>query len=447
MQGDTLVLSFRGTDREDPIVQDGTTYVPEALAAHYKAFRSLIDSAFDYVQSHDGIHNIVVSGHSLGGAMVDIFTMVDAARFRELRPDGLTLISMASSGLPKELPTYMKSYDFDPAVVTVKEQEILGVPTGVYTIKNLTPPADYVSLTNAEDRAHFPDNYPDFPEAPGLAPILTLKENKHFGADVIFDNPNIENTDVAYYDPLTNPFDWRGMGAEHNSALLWANLQGLLSDPLKGLYGSQSLIFGITDYNTAVDWDGSPVPLFEGYDYLDEPGFDDDSGDKSLTGDRGANYMLGLTGDDRIDGRGGGDVLSGGAGRDVLAGGAGNDRLSGGTERDVQSGGTGGDRFFFTDLTHSGTGAARDVIMDFNVGEGDRIAVSLIDASVAAGGNQAFSLMIGATGFTGEGQVTALQNGDDTLLRFNVAGTGVSEMDILLKNVLAASLTADQFIL
>ena len=446
VQGDTLVLSFRGTDREDPVVEDGQTFVAASLAAHYKAFRSLIDAAYDYAASHPEIDKVVVSGHSLGGAMVDVFALVDAARFRALLPGGLTMVSLASSGIPPELPEYLNGIDPAAAVIVEKVIKILGIPVTIDVIDSLIPPADYISISNAEDRAHFPNDYPDIPEALGLAPIATLKDNLHFGADTIFHNPNIDNTDVSYLDPLDHPLDFRGMGAEHSSALLWANLQGLLSDPLNHHYNNQKLIFGITDYNNLPDWDGSPIRLFEGYVDLDTPGNDADRGARSLIGSSVTDYILGLTGNDRLEGRGGRDLLSGGDGKDVLLGGGGGDWLAGGAGRDVLTGGRSADRFVFTQLDHSGIGGARDVITDFSPADRDRIDVSGIDASAAAAGDQALTF-IGTSSFWQEGQIRAVQTDGGTLLRFNTAGTGGMEMEVFLKDVLASSLSPGDFIL
>ena len=104
--GDTLVLTFRGTDGKDPAVENGQAFTGAGLSSHYKAFRPLINAAYQYLQDHPGITDVVVSGHSLGGALADVFALVDAERFRDLRPGGLTIVSVASSGVPKDLPFY-----------------------------------------------------------------------------------------------------------------------------------------------------------------------------------------------------------------------------------------------------------------------------------------------------------------------------------------------------
>ncbi len=82
--------------------------------------------------------------------------------------------------------------------------------------------------------------------------------------------------------------------------------------------------------------------------------------------DSQGSFMAGGNGSDRLVGGHGDDVMNGGLGADILAGGAGNDDLIGGS---------GADRFIF--------GAGKDVITDFNVGEGDKLVIG-IDADNAA---------------------------------------------------------------
>lgn len=53
--------------------------------------------------------------------------------------------------------------------------------------------------------------------------------------------------------------------------------------------------------------------------------------DDFLTGDAGANWLLGLTGADTIEGKGGSDYLAGGAGSDTIIGGDGEDYIFGAT--------------------------------------------------------------------------------------------------------------------
>jgi len=80
--------------------------------------------------------------------------------------------------------------------------------------------------------------------------------------------------------------------------------------------------------------------------------------------------VFGLSGDDTITTGSGDDTLVGGNGKDILNGGAGNDTLIGGDGNDRLTGGLGADTFVFS------PGDGRDVITDFNHGEGDQIDLS-----------------------------------------------------------------------
>ena len=444
--GDTLVLTFRGTDGKDPAVENGQAWTGAGLSTHYKGFKPLIDAAYDYLRDHGEIENVVVSGHSLGGALADVFTLVDAARFRDLRPDGLTIVSVASSGVPKDLPFYMGGIHNDAARLVDKViVDIFGVEVVTQVIKKLLLPDDYISIANTADRAHFPKDFPDFPEDLGLIPIAALKNNLQFGADLLFRLPNIGNSDVIY-DPIDeNPFGFRGMGAEHNSSLLWANLQGLISDDLFSRYDGQLLTAGVTNYNRTPDFNGEPVALFEGLLRLDDPSFKNDSGSRALIGKSGDDYILGLDGNDVMEGRGGRDLLSGGRGADKLYGGNGGDFLSGGLGSDLLVGGAGRDNFVYTAVEQSMRANRADLVRGFEPGF-DLIDVSAIDAVTSEAGDQAFTF-IGTDGFNGEGQIHAVKIGRDTLLRFNIDGPGGAEMEILLTHTNPAALGSDSFIL
>ncbi|WP_373504529.1 M10 family metallopeptidase C-terminal domain-containing protein [Aestuariivirga sp.] len=443
--GDTLVLSFRGTDAKDPAFGSGQAYTGQGLAANYKAFKPLINAAHDYLADHPEITDVVVSGHSLGGALADVFTLVDADRFRELRPDHLTIVSLGSSGIPPDLPEYLSGIDAGTATIVKNTIEILpGIEFTTKEIKAIFRPDDYISISNAEDRVHFPKRFPDVPEDPGLLPIQALRDNLQFGGNLLFDMPNIDNVDVEYGATVAFPFEYRGFGAEHNVALLWANLQGLVNDDLFSFYKGQKLTAGITDYNAVPDFNGTPIALFEGYIELANPTIMNDSGSRALTGSSVNDYILGLDGNDRIEGRAGTDLLSGGKGNDTLLGGAGVDLVSGGEGQDTLSGGGGRDRFYYSDIAHSAAGSG-DVIRDFSLAD-DRIGLKEIDADPVAAGDQAF-IFIGTSGFTDIGQIRAIQSGTDTLLRINVTSDPGVEMEILLKNVSASALTELNFIL
>ena len=160
----------------------------------------------------------------------------------------------------------------------------------------------------------------------------------------------------------------------------------------------------------------------------------------------GADLLSGGAGNDRILGGAGNDALYGGVDNDLLYGGSQNDFLYGGTGRDLMSGGTGADMFVFNAVIDSPLGSTtRDMIMDFSPGT-DRISLSRIDAKVGLTGDQAFTY-IGSAGFTGEGQIRAVQVGADVVLYLNVSGPGVPELQIGLRQVQLSALQSTDFVL
>lgn len=110
------------------------------------------------------------------------------------------------------------------------------------------------------------------------------------------------------------------------------------------------------------------------------------------------------------------------------------------------TGGTGVDMFVFNAVADSPLGSAtRDMIMDFRPGT-DRINLLRIDAKTAVTGDQAFTY-IAAAGFTGEGQIRAVQVGADLVLYLNVSGPGGPELQIGLHQVQLSALQSGDFIL
>src|SRR5215213_118786 len=99
-------------------------------------------------------------------------------------------------------------------------------------------------------------------------------------------------------------------------------------------------------------------------------------GDDILKGGVGNDAIEGNAGNDNIDGGAGDDYLIGGQGADNLTGGAGNDILIAGPNFDTLIGGAGQDIFI--------CGQGKDIVLDFNVTEGD---ISLNDCEVAAPAN------------------------------------------------------------
>lgn len=120
-----------------------------------------------------------------------------------------------------------------------------------------------------------------------------------------------------------------------------------------------------------------------------------DLGDDTVRGGGGNDLVQGNGGNDLVHGNIGNDVVRGGQGDDQLFGGAGNDFLGGDLGNDTLSGGAGPDVFHFS------SSGGRDVVMDFNPAEGDRV---LLDAAgpytvVQIGNDTVITLQSGAQMF------------------------------------------------
>lgn len=165
-----------------------------------------------------------------------------------------------------------------------------------------------------------------------------------------------------------------------------------------------------------------------------------DDGNDTLNGDAGDDVLRGNNGDDTINGGDGLDNLAGGEGNDTLNGGGGNDalRLDGGD--DTVTGGSGADLFDF-----SGLAGFKDTITDFTRSQGDKIALSAIDAKSGVAGDQAFTF-IGTQAFHNiAGELRFSTVNGTTAVSGDVNGDGQADFTFSLTN--GATLAASDFVL
>ncbi|RWC52890.1 MAG: hypothetical protein EOS54_14315 [Mesorhizobium sp.] len=159
------------------------------------------------------------------------------------------------------------------------------------------------------------------------------------------------------------------------------------------------------------------------------------NGDDVLYGNGGADSIFGLAGNDTLFGQDGNDTLNGGDG---------NDRLVGGVGTDTLTGGLGADTFYYgSAVSDSPASAANDTITDFVHGT-DKIDLSSIDASTAAG-DQAF-LFGGQNGATVANSITWSEVGSNTIVRVDVNGNATADFQITLTGT-GLGLTASDFVL
>lgn len=135
------------------------------------------------------------------------------------------------------------------------------------------------------------------------------------------------------------------------------------------------------------------------------------------------NVLKGLAGNDSIAGRGGNDVLVGGLGHDLL------------------QGDSGADRFDFNFRAESAVGANRDVVLDFNHNQGDRIDVRDIDANTTQAGNQAFTFIGGNNFSSSAGQLRF----KDGIVSGDITGDGRADFQIGVQGI--STMVASDFVL
>jgi Ca2+-binding RTX toxin-like protein len=229
---------------------------------------------------------------------------------------------------------------------------------------------------------------------------------------------------------------------------------GAGSDLVKGAGGSDVL------------YGHAPDQIF-GFD-VPGVGADDGSGHDTLMGGDGADLLYGSLGDDRIDGGegidtvsyadapgavdidlrhlrqhtgaagvdtlvsvenviggSGGDHLRGDDGVNLLSGGGGDDTIEGGDGSDVMSGGSGTDVFVFSAAHDSG-----DAIID--LGAGDHIDLSRIDADTDRTGNQAFHIVNHFDGHAGQLMVVHDGVTDTTVVLGDVDGDFIPDFGMVL---------------
>jgi len=136
-------------------------------------------------------------------------------------------------------------------------------------------------------------------------------------------------------------------------------------DYLQGNFGADSLSGGGGDDAVLGGKENDFVHGNAGNDYVTG-----DLGDDTAHGGQGLDFVHGREGHDIVSGDEGDDVVRGGKGDDQVLGGVGNDFVSGDLGSDTLTGGDGADLF------HTFGEAGLDLVMDFDVAEGDRVSLS-----------------------------------------------------------------------
>lgn len=363
---DALFIAFRGTNDSGPGLPDLSA--PDVghwigKDAHAALFASLL-TALSPLLTGSGIVRVYVTGHSLGGSMVEDF-MRDHPGVRFV---GTTFAS----------PGYGVGWDNTDGRVS-----------------NLRISGDVVPIagTFAESSGDMNTIYPGGAISFGNRHSMLLHDRiVEFLSDNGIDRAELTGRALRGidYDDIYLAADGRSDASEFwigrgNDDLFAATSDAILlggdgNDGLFGQSGRDHLLGGAGNDNlfggTAADWLGGG-----------------DNNDR-LDGGIGADTLVGGQGRDRLNGSLNADSLSGGAGNDIL---------DGGKAQDLLTGGTGADVFVFSAASHTGsTLATADRITDFQ-STGlvlDVIDLAGVDARTDRLLNQSFSFL-GTGAFTG----------------------------------------------
>lgn len=120
--------------------------------------------------------------------------------------------------------------------------------------------------------------------------------------------------------------------------------------------------------------------------------------------------------------------------------------MGGGYGADALNGGAGRDRFFYFDVADSSVAAAgRDIIADFDADRSDKIDLRYIDAIALGGGRNDRFTFVDSDAFTALGQVRWFQQGGNTFVDVNTAGSNAADTRIQLTGLV--TLDAADFLL
>lgn len=341
-----LSIVFRGTTapREDLLIDtigdlfDQAQFRVDDVNFVKDAYTNMLESLRDFAVSQNLTgEDVLVTGHSLGGAMTTNMAE-DSAEIADGFFVDANYMSAAALYVPEDGASVLASgaevYGFDNEADAVPDMYGNSGPNLFATNDN----AEYSS----DNIVFFNDLYdtPLFLTGPSLANPFTYFS--HF--------PN------SYVNGYNNITQSRFLDEMDRDSLL------IVSD--------------LSNANRENTWVRDVAqPLYVTGHYGDSAYIIGSSGNDKLQGNRENDTLEGFDGNDYLKGEGGNDRLYGDAGDDILRGGSGNDLLNDGAGHDLLIGGWGADVFVFT------ADATRDTIADYEI---NRDKIDLSEAGITS---------------------------------------------------------------
>lgn len=286
-----LLISFRGTDSLFDYGDFSNTN------RHFLLFRPFFIALGEYLRNNP-TSRILVSGHSLGGAMTERFIdAVESGEDFDLNIINELGIDVEGVAIASPLASFRGESGVNISNLNIGHQNDL-----VYSLS----PFSFRDLSNATGNIYTVVDSPSFiSSVVGFFDLDTHSSLEYrYTVDRIFQS--------EYYDLMTRDPDNHLIIVDRTS-----NPQDILSEPLglDGIVSQQDLII--------LGEDGISDELFAsgGDDIVEGLG-----GNDTISGDINQNFF----GDDTLDGGEGQDILGGQNGDDSLIGGADNDTLDGG---------------------------------------------------------------------------------------------------------------------
>lgn len=364
----TLAIAFRGSELSEP-----SDFYDDArdVSGHFSNFSQLL-SAIKLSALYVGASQILLTGHSLGGAMAE------AAMIRSFTGSNVYGVTFASIGMPG-LGTV--SIDRSDQFLNIKHS---GDTAADYAVSG---PSGHIGAAITVDR-------------PDLTNMLPLT---HTNRDIIILAGNHQEHNMENYQYT----------AEHTVQLsLDGNDSEIynLSNPVFaiGAGGNDTLVGGIYNDTLLGGADRDLISGGEGNDLI-YGNTDNDT----LRGGGGLDILFGGRGNDLVSGDEGRDVIYGNANNDVLYGGAGNDWMHGGQDNDTLYGEADNDTLYGgvgNDVLYGGDG--NDLLVG---GNGDDTLVAGNGSDTAFGGAGADTFVIPGIGHSSTGFSMADSSADDRI--------------------------------